>query len=121
MATRELWKSIPGHKGYKASNLGRIKSVNRTLKNGHRKKGKILKQTPNPNGYLQVSLGKHTKFNVHTLILLTFKGKRRSKKETYHRDSNRSNNRLTNLRYGSRSENALERERRRRAQDPWFE
>ena len=126
MANKEIWRSIPGYKGYKVSNLGRIKSIDRKLKNGHRWKGRILKTPPDGHGYAQVALGKYTKFKVHCLVLLVFLGKRRNKKvEARHLDGKRMNNRLNNLQYGSRSDNALDRERHRRArgkraQDPFF-
>ena len=125
MAKNEIWLPIPGYKGYEASNLGRVRSIDRKLRNGHRWKGRILKTPPDGHGYAQVALGKYTKFKVHCLVLLVFRGKRRNKKvEARHLDGKRMNNRLGNLQYGSRSDNALDRERHRRkknrAQDTKF-
>lgn len=120
------WKSIPGYEGYEVSDQGQIRSIKRKLKNGHRWKGRILKTPPDGKGYAQVMLGKNKKFKVHYLVLLVFRGRRQNKRmEARHLDGKKMNNRLSNLRYGSRSDNAVDRERHRRernrAQDPEFQ
>ena len=80
----EEWKDIPGYEGlYQASNLGRIKSIDRYVK-GHNwnkekilqlKKGKILSPAIDTYGYYIVGLSKNNKLKsirVHRLIAETF-------------------------------------------------
>lgn len=81
---KEIWKNIPGYEGfYQASNLGRIKSLERTTTHFYKNiyprkfvcKEKIL--TPNENrGYYKVSLNatplaKKT-IKVHQLVAMAF-------------------------------------------------
>lgn len=79
---KEIWKDIEGYEGlYQISNLGRIKSYDRytnsSLKNNNIicRKGKILKQSDDGSGYLQIVLnknGKRKSFKVHRLVAETF-------------------------------------------------
>ena len=50
----EIWKEIKGYEGYYAiSNLGRIKSLARVQRNGHRCQERILLLQPNKkNGHI---------------------------------------------------------------------
>jgi hypothetical protein len=94
----EDWRDIPGYEGvYQASNLGRIRSLNRP---NHA--GKILVATDNGTGYLQVglSLNKvHKKFTVHRLVLLAFAGPLPEGHNRNHRNGNKHDNRPKNLEY----------------------
>jgi hypothetical protein len=59
-------------------------------------------------GYAQVSIrrgGRATTFSVHTLVLTTFAGPCPQGCEARHLDGTRLNNRLSNLRWGTRQEN----------------
>lgn len=106
MAAKEVWKSIPGYKGrYEASNLGRIKSLDRTLTDGRSWKGRILKKTIQHNGYEVVTLGMEPNKRVHILVTVTFFGLRPYGSDIRHLDGNKQNNKLTNLCYGTRAEN----------------
>lgn len=76
---KEIWKDIPGYEGYyKASSLGNIKSLKRTVPNGTRNmllKERILNPSPDSNGYLKSELfkngnGKHLR--IHQLIAMSF-------------------------------------------------
>lgn len=68
--------------------------------------------TPNPNGYMRVTVGKtrHGKrklrLYVHYLMLRTFVGVRPEGLLCRHLDDNRDNNRLDNLAYGNWQDNA---------------
>ncbi len=112
----EIWKDIPGYEGlYQASDLGRIRSLDRIvpfytprwkLHTTKTLRGRILKQAATP--YLGVSLSKDgvlKPLEVHRLILLTFVGPCPEGMECCHKDGNRRNNRLTNLRWDTRKNN----------------
>ena len=115
--TDERWKPITGYEGiYEASSHGRIRSVDRTINysNGqvHRYKGKIL-STPllQQTGYPFVKLSNHGKNQVrtvHSLVAETFLGPRPEGTEVCHNDGDRTNSHLDNLRYGTPSENELD-------------
>lgn len=80
----EIWKDIPDYeKLYQASNLGRIKSLERQIisKNPQHKNGKrtvkerILKCITDKDGYHILSLSKNStqrKFKVHQLVTMAF-------------------------------------------------
>ncbi|OQA35782.1 MAG: NUMOD4 motif protein [Candidatus Dependentiae bacterium ADurb.Bin331] len=109
----EIWKEIPGFEGrYKASNLGRIKSVERIVierRTGtHRiKKAIILRPAIDNLGYQKIRLykqhGNSKTYRVHRVILSTFKGSQIL--ECNHIDGNKLNNRIENLVYCARVEN----------------
>jgi hypothetical protein len=98
----EMWKSvaIPGFEDlYEASNHGRIR---RTAN------ARLLKQANHPKGYLAVMLsgrGRRQNALVHKLVLEAFEGKCPDGHETRHLDGNRQNNLLTNLAWGTSSDN----------------
>lgn len=114
-AAGEVWKDIPGYEGrYQASSLGRIRSVDMTVKSVHKRtgtpytrniKGRIKTQTVANMGYLVVNLGHQNVRLVHELVALTFYGPRPSGHEICHGDGNPKNNRADNLRYDTRREN----------------
>lgn len=92
----EVWKDIPGHVNYQASNLGRIKSL---------RSGRTLKPFIKKNGYVYISLGASVRKELHYFIAVTFLGPRINKAEVNHKDFNRSNNKLENLEWVSRNQN----------------
>ena len=79
---KEIWKDIKNYEGlYQVSNLGRVKSYDRytpsKLMNADKilRKGKILKQSNDGCGYLQIILndGKQRKgYKVHRLVAENF-------------------------------------------------
>ena len=116
----EIWRDIPGYEGkYQASSEGRIRSLSRKV-NGRchftgetferEVKGRIL--TPGKfckSGHVSVVLGHGTAGKpVHQLILQTFVGMPDEGMEVLHINGNPTDNRLCNLRYGSRTENILD-------------
>lgn len=103
----EIWKDIPGYSGYQASTLGRIRSFWMHRKHYLVTTPHILK-TWNRTGYRAIELCVEKKRNllaVHCLVLLAFVGPPPKSMECLHCDGNKINNKLTNLRYGTRSEN----------------
>lgn len=98
----EVWKDIPGYEGiYQASNLGRINSL-------HFGRCKILKQVADSSNYKMVFLWKNKKRKielVHRLILKSFKGN--SELQCNHINGIKHDNRIENLEWVTRSENAI--------------
>ena len=123
----EIWKPIPGYEGrYEASNMGRIRSVDRVVysKNwstgvpfARKIKGMILKPGRHSKaGHLSVVLGHGANGSpVHQLVMKTFVGEPPKGCEVLHSDGNPANNRLDNLRYGTRRENIADVYRQGRA------
>ncbi len=105
------YRDIPGHPGYRAGSDGSIWSskirTHPRLPWSNGSKWKRIK-TDKCNGYLRVRPsvnGKKKAVFVHQLVLLTFVGPCPNGMETLHYDDCRSNNNLSNLRYGTRSDN----------------
>lgn len=116
----EIWKDIPGYEGrYQASTLGRIKSLERKVpgKNPYTGK-KFMRRAPSrilkpgeycKSGHLSVVLEHHGIGRpVHQLIMRTFVGEPPDGMEVLHINGNPKDNRLENLRYGTRTENILD-------------
>lgn len=115
--TSERWLPVVGYEGvYQVSDFGKIRSTDRISSNGRRWPSVVLKMSAHPNGHLQVNLSRnniHRTFWVHKLVLIAFQGPRPDGAEGLHRDGNPANNALTNLVWGSRSENVLDQVRHR--------
>lgn len=114
----EIWKDIEGYEEfYQVSNLGRVRSLDRVVDSGKggtkRLKGRIIKQHRcGTNRYLMVMLSKmaeHRNCTVHKLVASAFLGACPEGMEVLHGVGGRFDNRLCNLRYGTRSENQLDR------------
>lgn len=104
----EIWKNIPSFKKiYQVSNLGCVRSLNHRAKI-HQLKGRPIKPIQRPDGYLVVNLKQHSR-RIHRLVLEAFIGSCPRGYECRHLDGNRQNNKLTNLTWGTRSENAQDR------------
>lgn len=110
----EIWKDIPEYENrYQASNLGRIRSLDRSVKCKYNsiaiKKGIIIKQHINiRSGYCQV----HLKVNqidklcaVHRLVWMAFNGPIPEGMQVNHLDENPRNNSLSNLNLMTPKEN----------------
>lgn len=111
----EIWKDIKGYEGwYQVSNLGRIKSLERTFvrNNGapFKVRERILKSTLDHAGYPYVMLIKlKTKYNkaIHRLVAQAFIPNPENKPCVDHIDCNRQNPIASNLRWVTVSENNL--------------
>ena len=119
MKNTETWKALPDYEGqYEVSDLGRVRSLDRMVnyqKTDKQKafskfaKGRLLKAgTMNKFGHVSVALGRGNSRCVHDLVLRTFVGPRPHKHDCLHINGVGSDNRLVNLRYGTRRENNLD-------------
>lgn len=126
MSATEVWRKIPGFDGYEASSLGHIRSLDRfrlytkqvgksRIKIRRLHKGRILKPGRSTSGHLSVSLGRNGgSKGVHVLVLLAFIGPAPKGHESCHNNDDPSDNRLSNLRWGTRSENLFDAVRNRK-------
>lgn len=114
MAKKKFGKILNGYEGiYQVSNLGRIKSLDRRVKDNRREryqnlKGKQLKFTDNGRGYQLVFLTKESKrINkyVHRLVAETFIPNPKNLPEVNHKDLNKSNNCIDNLEWITNADN----------------
>ncbi len=100
----EQWRPIPGWEGlYQVSDHGRVRSL---------RTGKILKAGMNRrHRHVALCSGGGKSFRVHRLVMEAFVGPLPEGMEVRHLDDDPDNNRLSNLVYGTRSENMLDRVR----------
>lgn len=116
--TPEEWRPVVGFEGqYEVSDQGRVRSLPRTLDyiDGRSGKtctrslrGKVIRPGVAPSGHLNnTQIGK----GVHCIVAEAFIGPRPDGMETRHIDGDPSNNRLVNIEYGTRSENAADSKR----------
>lgn len=107
----EVWKDVVGFENkYQVSNLGRIKGLERMVKNknGYRKINEyILSPTILDTGYLVVGIGRKTR-HVHTIVAMAFLGHIpcRFERVINHIDFNKLNNSISNLEIVSNRENS---------------
>ena len=108
----EEWKYIQGFEGfYQVSNLGNIRSVDRTVKTHHGNrivKGKKLSPSKSKQtGYYQIHLYKFGcvyRYNVHSLVAKAFVPQN-GKSYVNHKDGNKENNSADNLEWVTNAEN----------------
>ena len=110
----ELWKDIPGFEGYyQASNLGRVKSLDRYVNSRYPgskmlKKGKILSPKVSNKGYLETTLmieGKCFYKRIHQLIALTFLPNPNNYLQINHINEVKTDNRVENLEWCTAQQN----------------
>lgn len=107
----EIWKPMNGFYGYEVSSLGRVRSFTRLVVQGKMKRmsrGQILKQGKMKDGRFIVAPrkgGKNHSVKVHREVALAFLGPCPSGQEVRHLDGNHQNNRVENLKYGTKKEN----------------
>lgn len=113
----EEWRPVLGYEGrYEVSSLGRVRSLDRiaTRRNGssYRVRGIIRSQYRTRTGHLIVGLtsdrGRRTE-KVHRLVCIAFHGLPEEGQEVCHGNDNPEDNRASNLRWGTRSENRIDR------------
>ena len=105
----EKWCKIKDFPNYAVSNRGRVMRLTRGSKT---RPGKILKNKDNRRGYWCVTLRRENKSYtkcIHTLVLETFIGSRLEGKVCRHLDGDRKNNNVSNVCWGTYSENQKDR------------
>lgn len=113
MQEKEIWRDIAGYEGiYQVSNLGNVKSVNRTITySGKNKfctisapiKEKVLKQVRGAGGRMYVSLRKDGKtkiLSVSNIVADTFVENTKMLPNVIHKNGNLSDDRAVNLEWG---------------------
>lgn len=109
----EKWNTIPGTGGfYEASDQGRIRSIDRVVVKSdnrtYRLRGRVLKPSKMSSGHLRVNIkieGKPFEPLIHRLVMAAFVGPCSDDMEVCHNNGDPADNRLDNLRYGTRSDN----------------
>jgi hypothetical protein len=123
-SANERWLPIPGFEGlYEVSDQGRVRSLDRVVhkravRGGPliqtRRRGKVLKQSPDTHGYPMLNLcvgGVSKGCLVHHLVLAAFVGPRPVGQECRHLDGTRTNGALANLCWGTPLQNTDDRRR----------
>ena len=97
------WKNIPFCPEYQISSDGQVMSTKY-------QKTRILKPTKQKNGYLRIQMsngkGKYPRYLVHRLVLTIFVGPCPAGHECCHLNGKKTDNRLENLKWGTKFENA---------------
>ena len=112
----EIWKPIDGFEGvYEISNLGRVKSLERTItyinrwgtETSRKYQSCILRPSENIDGYLYVALkanGNQTNKTIHRLIAQAFIPNPEGKPTVNHINHDRKDNRIENLEWATYDE-----------------
>lgn len=114
----ERWRPVVGWEGfYDVSNLGRVRSRDRWIPAVNRDgtprvnkfRGKVLKGTPDKNGYLKVNLrdglGRVKTRMIHCLVAEAFIGPRPTGQVVCHFPNGSWDNRASNLRWDTHAGN----------------
>lgn len=105
----EQWAPIPDFEGiYDVSTLGRVRRLDFPGRDGRRVRPRVLKPALNGRGYLFVTLwgpGRKRTALIHRLVLEAFVGPPFEGAHGAHWNGDSADNRLTNLRWATRSEN----------------
>ena len=100
----EFWLPIKGFPNHEISSKGRVQNVT-TIK--------MLKPFTDQNGYRIITLnrdGRKKKAKIHRLVAMSFLNNGESRPMVDHIDHNPSNNDVSNLRWVTRSQNAMKKE-----------
>lgn len=116
VAEVEEWRTVPGHPGYEASSLGRVRSLDRWIARSDGRRclcqGRMLQAQRKGYRYHGLNLGRGCSFYVHTLICAVFHGLRPSQRhEVSHRNGNCLDNRASNLRWVTHQQNEADKVR----------
>lgn len=121
MGKVNIWREVPGYGGwYEVSSQGEVRSWHaprdgKSPEPVRATEPRLLSANTNPrSGYQSVQLaneGKKTRYYIHRLVLLAFVGECPEGMEACHNNGNRADNRLVNLRWGTKEENQHDRVR----------
>ena len=108
--TPERWLPVVGYEGfYKVSDKGRVRRIRQAR---GATDGRILKPNIGTTGYFRVNLHAAPRrprvIKIHQLVTTAFIGPCPEGKEVAHDDGNPENNAVTNLKYKTKSDNALD-------------
>lgn len=115
---KEIWKTYPDYDFIEVSNLGRVRTKDRTIidKNGRKQfvKGRILRQQLKKSGYMQVAFsvnGKLVHLYVHRMVATCYIPNPNNYPEVNHIDNDRTNNAVSNLEWCTHEYNMAYREK----------
>lgn len=109
----EQWRPVPEYEGlYEVSDLGRVRSLDRRVRCAHGAtrlvRGVLLAPRYRQDGHIDAGLTRGNKKHnakVHRLVMEAFVGPCPPGREVLHRNGIPDDNRLSNLQYGTRSQN----------------
>lgn len=109
----EIYKDIRGYEElYQVSNLGNVRSLDRTIINSRNQErfieGKILSPNKKRTGYLEITIGKNGRYRsflIHRLVAKNFIENIENKPHINHIDGDKTNNTVSNLEWCTISEN----------------
>jgi hypothetical protein len=106
MPTIEVWKPVVGYEGvYEASDFGNVRRIKPGIAT---RPGKVLKPFPHSEGYLRVSLSVNclaiNKY-IHILVAEAFYGPCPKGMEVNHKNTVKTDNRLSNLEFITHRDN----------------
>lgn len=117
LSVAERWLPIPGHDGYEASDHGRVRSVDRVIRDSlgrvRRLRGYVLSPVlaGSRDPRWTVTLNGQRRRWVHRLVLSAFVGECPPGQEGCHDNGDPFDNRLGNLYWGTHSQNMLDKQR----------
>jgi hypothetical protein len=97
-----VWQKLKNFPNYEINELGQVRSLKR-------KNIKLLKPNLDKDGYYMLYLRKNNKtfaVKLHRLVLIQYKENVENKETVNHINGNKSDNKLTNLEWSTRSENS---------------
>lgn len=101
---QEIWKTYPEYDFIEVSNLGRVRTKDRTVTRSDGReqfvKGRVLKQQLQRNGYMYVGFGvngKTVRLLTHRMVAISYVPNPNNYSEVNHKDNDRTNNVVSNL------------------------
>lgn len=113
MQLKEIWKQIKMNKSYEISDLGNVRSVDRTIKYSDGRvmkwKGRLMKKQNWTNGYQFVFLSSnktgYQQYSIHRLVAIAFIDNPNKLPQVNHKNGIKTDNRAGNLEWVTMSGN----------------